>query len=370
MPAPRTLTTERLRVRPPAEADRDLWVRVHTDPAQYPFAPWWRARDADAADVTWRRALAHWAEHGFGYGVVEDRATGEAVGVAGAIHGREGRHLNLYYRLDVPRHGYGLGPEVARAVVADVLEHGPDLPLTATARPDHASSIRTAERSGLALVGAAAPGARLPGVPPEVVARSLANDPPDVPPSVVLLAPRVQVWRSPFDATTRERVLDLWCATNDAGGAVGFLPGGPAVRGLRGARRPRGAAGVGVRHGGAPPLAGRRPRRDGPLGGRPNPLFAHGRTAYRVMTDPDRRGRNLGRLVMAAMHRVAREDGVEVVQLVVRSGLGLSRFYERSGYREVGRVPGTIRVAPGDDRDSVVLARRLDGRPMEPDGRP
>jgi len=53
----------------------------------------------------------------------------------------------------------------------------------------------------------------------------------------------------------------------------------------------------------------------------------------------------------------------------VRSGLGTTRFYEVCGYVEVGRVPGVIRVAPGDDRDSVVMARRLDGHPMVADGR-
>ena len=55
--------------------------------------------------------------------------------------------------------------------------------------------------------------------------------------------------------------------------------------------------------------------------------------------------------------------------LDVRSGLGTTRFYETCGYVEVGRVPGVIRVASGDDRDSVVLARRLDDRPMVADDR-
>ena len=100
-----------------------------------------------------------------------------------------------------------------------------------------------------------------------------------------------------------------------------------------------------------------------------NPMLGHTRTAYRIMTHPDLRGRNHGRLLMAAMHRVAREQNVEVAVLDVRSGLGTTRFYEGCGYVEVGRVPGVIRVAPGDDRDSVVMARRLDGQPMVPDGR-
>ena len=71
---------------------------------------------------------------------------------------------------------------------------------------------------------------------------------------------------------------------------------------------------------------------------------------------------------MAGMHRIAREDGVELLQLGVRSGSGASGFYARCGYTEVGRIPGAIRVAPGDDRDDVTMARRVDGRPLVPHG--
>jgi hypothetical protein len=31
-------------------------------------------------------------------------------------------------------------------------------------------------------------------------------------------------------------------------------------------------------------------------------------------------------------------------------------------------VPGAIRVAPGDDRDDVIMARRLDGAALQPHG--
>ncbi|NHA67828.1 GNAT family N-acetyltransferase [Phycicoccus flavus] len=363
------LRTERTRLRPPAEGDRDLWVRLHTDPAQYPLAPWARAADPQAAGATFERALAHWAEHGFGYGVVED-ATGEALGVAGVIHGREREHLNLYYRFDLAHHGRGLGTEVARALVADVVEHRPVLPLVATARPGHDASIRTAQRAGLRLVGAAAAGVELPGVPPPAVARARAADPDDVAPPVVLLAPRAETHRGRLGADAREGLLDLWCATNDAGGAVGFPPGAPreAVAEALAAHESALAAGR------ATAVLLRGPAGEvlacGFWGAETGPLLTHFRTGYRVMSDPGSRGRNLGRLVLAALHRAAREDGVEVVAVVARSGLGLSRFYERNGYVEVGRVPGNIRVAPGDDRDSIQLARRLDDRPMVGDGRP
>lgn len=354
-----TLSTERLRLRPVTEADRPMWVRLHTDPAQYPFAPWAVARDAASAGEKLDLALAHWDRHGFGYGVVEDRVSGDPLGVAGVVLGCEGAHLNLYYRFDLPHHGRGLGPEVARAVVADAVERRPALPLTATARPDHRASIRTAERAGLTLVGPAEDGAALPGVPPQVVARARAADPEGVPAPVVLLAPRVEVHREPFDGAVREEVLDLWCATNDAGGAVGFLPGAPraAVTEALATHEESMAAGR------AAAVLLREPTGAlvalGWWVAGPNPLLAHRRTAYRVMSHPERRGRNLGRLLLAAMHRVAREDGVEVVELGVRGGTGADAFYARLGYREVGRLPGGIRVAPGDDRDDIWMARRL-----------
>ncbi|WP_404353108.1 GNAT family N-acetyltransferase [Phycicoccus jejuensis] len=358
----RTLLTDRLRLRLLTPDDRDLWVRLHTDPEQYPFAPWAVARTTDEASEKLDLALAHWVEHGFGYGVVEDRGSGEALGVAGVIHGRERRHLNLYYRFDRPHHGRGLGPEAARAVVADALEHGPALPLVATARPEHLASTRTAERAGLTHVGAADEGALLPGVPPEVVARARAADPADVPAPVVLVAPSVHVHRAPFDPGVRAEVLDLWCAVNDAGGAVGFLPG--AARGR--VAEALAAHEDSMADGRAVAVL----LRD-PVGALvalgwwvegPNPLLAHRRTAFRVMSHPERRGRNLGRLLMAALHRVARADGAEVVELGVRGGTGVDAFYAGLGYEEVGRLSGGIRVAPGDERDDVWMARRLDGR--------
>ncbi|MBM6405029.1 GNAT family N-acetyltransferase [Phycicoccus sp. CSK15P-2] len=354
-----TTTTNRLHLRPLAPTDRSLWARLHTAREQYPFAPWARAQDDTAADALFERALAHWAQHGFGYGVVEDRRSGDPLGVAGVIEGRDGENLNLYCRFDVPHQGRGLGTEIARALVADAVEHGPDLPLTATARPEHDASIRTAQRAGLTLVGAAEHDAVLPGVPRSVVVRARAADPVDVPGPVVLLAPRVEVHRTRFEPGLRRRVLDLWCSVTEAGGAVGFVRGAS-----RGEVRAALAAHEESMAEGRSTAVLLRDATDalvalGWWAETASPLVAHRRTAYRVMTDPGRRGENLGRLLMAAMHRVARADGVEVVELGVRGGTGTDGFYARLGYSEAGRLPGGIRVAPGDDRDDIWMARRL-----------
>ena len=351
--APSEISTNHLTLRPPSRADRALWVGLHRDPALYDHAPWAMPESDEAASADFDDCLGRWGRHGFDYGVAEEMSTRSGIGVGGLrrrhLDGGE-EVLNLYYRFATAVHGRGLGKEAARAWTAHALEWLPALPVVATSREVNQRSIRAALAAGLEPAG-------------------LVDDGPDgQPPSTLLRAPRVE---SPewLDEPTRESVLDLWCAVNDAGGAVGFLPG---------AARHEVASVLavheeGMADGGTTAVLLRA------TGGRVvglgfwvadrNPLLSHARTAYRVMTHPDMRGRNLGRLLMAAMHRVAREQEVEVAVLDVRSGLGATRFYEGAGYVEVGRVPGVIRVAPGDDRDSVLMARRLDGRAMVADGR-
>ena len=273
------------------------------------------------------------------------------MGAAGLRLTSEGGDLDLSCRLLAEARGQGLGREAARHAVAHAAEWLPDLPVRAVVAERDVVALRTALAAGL-----------------ESGATETRVGDPDPEPRVVLEAPRAARLTA-LDPATREAVLDLWCRVNDAGGAVGFLPGAPRDRvdAALGVHEEQLAAGlqtaVVLRAAGGE-VAG--------LGfwaeGR-NPLLSHVRTAYRVMTDPARRGRGLGRVLLAGMHRVARADGVEISVLAVRSGYGTARFYADSGYAEVGRLAGAIRVAPGDERDEITMARRLDGRPMTPDGR-
>jgi len=351
--APRELTTSRLTLRRPARGDRSLWVALHRDPTLYENAVVAMPESDEAAGRSFTDCLDRWESAGFDYGVVEESNHRTGVGVGGLrrLRDEQGEQvLNLYFRLARAVHGRGLATEAARAWVAHAFEWLPDLPVVARSRAANVASVHTALAAGLETVGSVGAGSTS---------------------TVLLRAPRAQALDR-FDDETRESLLDLWCAVNDAGGAVGFLPGAArhVVAGALGAHEQGMADGSTT----AVVLRGH-----GTDSGRVvgagfwvadrNPLLGHTRTAYRVMTAPDLRGRNLGRVLMAAMHRVARDQGVEVAVLDVRSGLGTTRFYEDSGYVEVGRLPGVIRVAPGDDRDSVVMARRLDGRPMVADGR-
>jgi len=348
--APREVTTNRLTLRPPVRGDRSLWVALHRDPALYEHASF-AIPESDEADRWFTECLDRWESDGFDYGVVEETNTRTGIGVGGlrrkSVDGEQ--VLNLYYRLAGAVHGRGLASEAARSWTAHALEWLPDLPVIARTRPTNLASVRTALSAGLEEV-------RMPGAGEAVTAWT------------VLRAPRVEA-HTAFDEQTRASLLDLWCAVNDAGGAVGFLPGAPRQQ----VAQALSAHEEGMAEGTTTGVLLRHPDQRVVGAGfwvaDRNALLGHTRTAYRVMTHPELRGRNLGRLLMAAMHRVARQQNVEVAVLDVRSGLGSTRFYESCGYVEVGRVPGVIRVAPGDDRDSVVMARRLDGAPMVADGR-
>ena len=161
------------------------------------------------------------------------------------------------------------------------------------------------------------------------------------------------------DDDLRATLLELWTAVTNAGGAVGFVPPVteddvvPALDALL-ARVAQGRERVVVL------------RVDGELAGwavlslSVSPLRRHWATVLRVQVHPDRQGRGLGRVLMTGVHDAARALGLEMLHLTVRGGYGIERFYAGLGYREFGRMPGAIRLAPGDDREEIHLVVRLD----------
>ncbi|PZF87148.1 GNAT family N-acetyltransferase [Micromonospora deserti] len=163
----------------------------------------------------------------------------------------------------------------------------------------------------------------------------------------------------------REQIVALWVDVTNAGGAVGFVP--PVTAGD-------------VRATADPTFTG---IADGPdrllLGYAGDRLVAalilcdnrfnlktHWCVLKRVMVHPDTQGQGYGAALMREAERLGRELGREALHVTVRDGLGLDRFYRGLGYREIGRLPGALRVAPGDDRDEILMWRDLtDGKPAE-----
>ncbi|RKE20690.1 GNAT family N-acetyltransferase [Streptomyces sp. TLI_171] len=151
----------------------------------------------------------------------------------------------------------------------------------------------------------------------------------------------------------REEITGLWTDVSNAGGAVGFVPPVTAAEVRPVADRQFAALApdrllVGFEPGGR--LAAVVFFEDMRFG-----LMDHWRLLKRVMVHPDFQGRGYGAELLAEAERVARSWGLAGLRLTLRGGHGLEKFYGRSGYVEVGRVPGAIRVGPGDDRDDVTM---------------
>ena len=156
----------------------------------------------------------------------------------------------------------------------------------------------------------------------------------------------------------RRDLLGTWVAVTDAGGAVGFTApaDAQAIADLLDAALARVTAGrdaLGIlrRSGTAVGM--------GLLVDGGSALQRHWRTVLRLMVHPELQGIGAGRRLLEGLHGVARQLELEQLRLSVRGGTGLEPFYERFGYVAVGRHPGAIRVAPGDDRDEITMVVAL-----------
>ncbi|MCT9931932.1 GNAT family N-acetyltransferase [Planotetraspora sp. A-T 1434] len=158
----------------------------------------------------------------------------------------------------------------------------------------------------------------------------------------------------------RRELIDCWVVVSNAGGAAGFpFPPvtfdevAPVADQLIGGLDPQRSRLLLALAGGT--VAGwLNVRRD------INPLIAHWGTVHHVQTHTGHRGTGIGAELMRRVRDVAREQmGLEQLHLAARSGMGLEDFYGRLGWKEIGRWPGALRLAPGDDRDEILMALKL-----------
>ncbi|MGC5343524.1 N-acetyltransferase family protein [Streptomyces sp. DT24] len=163
-----------------------------------------------------------------------------------------------------------------------------------------------------------------------------------------------------FDRTLRDGIVALWTDVSNAGGAVGFVPPVTVdevrpelVKHLAAIAEGRTRLLVGRDEAGSVAATAF-------LTLNSHRLMTHWLWLYTVMVHPGHQGKGAGRALMAAAADAARSlDGIEAVRLACRGGTGADRFYAACGYKEVGRVPGAIRVAEGDDRDDVIMLLEL-----------
>jgi GNAT superfamily N-acetyltransferase len=152
----------------------------------------------------------------------------------------------------------------------------------------------------------------------------------------------------------RAAIVALWVEVTNDGGAVGFVPPVSAEQ-----VRPTFQAAIdGVRDGLDHLLVGVDDGRLVALLFITDNRFAlkdHWRLLKRVMVAPGCQGRGYGAALMREAAHVSEKMGLAALQVTVRGGMGIEKFYAGLGYREVGRVPGALRVAPGDDRDDIIM---------------
>jgi GNAT superfamily N-acetyltransferase len=162
----------------------------------------------------------------------------------------------------------------------------------------------------------------------------------------------------PLTDVLRAQIIELWVDVTNAGGAVGFVA--PVSQDKV---RPVAEATLGG------VVAGLDRLLVGVDGDRLVALLfitdnrfvlkAHWRVLKRVMIAPGSQGRGYGSALMHEAAKVGTRLGLAALQVTVRDGHGLDRFYRGLGYREVGRLPGAIRVGPGDDRDELLMWLQL-----------
>ncbi|MEV4975895.1 GNAT family N-acetyltransferase [Streptomyces scopuliridis] len=158
------------------------------------------------------------------------------------------------------------------------------------------------------------------------------------------------------DPALRDGVLALWADVSNAGGAVGFVPPVTAddirpelVKHFAAMAEGRVRLLVGYDEEGAVAATAF-------LALNTHRLMRHWLWLYTVMVHPRHQGKGYGRDLMAAAADAAQEiESIEAIRLSCRGGTGVDRFYASCGYKEVGRVPDAIRVAPGDDRDDITM---------------
>ncbi|MCL2550666.1 MAG: GNAT family N-acetyltransferase [Actinomycetia bacterium] len=163
-----------------------------------------------------------------------------------------------------------------------------------------------------------------------------------------------------IDDEVRDGISTLWTDVSNAGGAVGFVPPVTADDIRPDLDRSLAEVASGRRR----LLLGR--DEDGRIAAtafltyNDHRLMRHWMWLYTVMVHPRHQGSGYGRTLMDAVERAARTfPGIEAIRLTCRGGTGVDRFYGGCGYKEVGRVPGAIRVAPGDDRDDIAMMLTL-----------
>lgn len=165
-------------------------------------------------------------------------------------------------------------------------------------------------------------------------------------------------WIEAADLAVVDGVGMLWLDVVRANGAVGFRASDPAYQIMASAAEVVESAVAGEVHFLTARLAS---RVVGSLVLRQGGSETERHCGYisRVMIHPSLQGCGLGTSLLAEGAERANSMGLAQLLLSVRDGEGLSKFYQRRGWAEVGRWLGGIELSGGRRRDEVWLQRHV-----------
>lgn len=180
---PHVLRTDRLLLRPWAADDISLLSALSSNPRVTRYIGLGHTWTALKAITVSERALDHWREHGFGWRVIVEIASGTAIGLAAlnlmgpGTAGLDPEEHEIGWWLSPDRWGHGYATEAARAVADDAFGSLGVAHLTARILPENTASIELATRLGMqfefntvADPGVAVSVYRVPPVPPDPLA--------------------------------------------------------------------------------------------------------------------------------------------------------------------------------------------------------
>jgi ribosomal-protein-alanine N-acetyltransferase len=146
-----TIETARLRLRPLAEDDIQVWAsQLYADPDVTRYLPGSNASPIERTERLYKHFTEHWPRYGFGEWAVTDRESGDFLGQCGLNHIDNISETEIDYALAKPAWGRGLATEAAGAAVRFAFETAGLTRLIGFVIPEHIASRRVLERLGFA----------------------------------------------------------------------------------------------------------------------------------------------------------------------------------------------------------------------------
>ena len=152
---PHVLETQRLVLRPWSSEDVALLASLSSNPRVTRYIGLGHTWTALKAITVSDRALTHWRDHGFGWRVIVEVASGTEIGLLAlnlmgvGTSGVDPEDCEIGWWLSPDRWGHGFATEAARAVAADAFATLGAPHLTARIQPENTGSIQVATALGM-----------------------------------------------------------------------------------------------------------------------------------------------------------------------------------------------------------------------------